>query len=46
MNKNMKIAKIKLAIGPAATINDLWYKGFKVNNFFLSSSLYFLINSS
>ena len=30
--------KKKLAIGPAATIIDLWYKGFNINNFFLSSS--------
>jgi len=28
MNKNITIAKMKLASGPPATIKDLWYKGF------------------
>ena len=33
---NIKInsAKTKLAIGPAATIKDLWYNGFKIKSFF------------
>ena len=39
------IAKIKLAIGPAATIKDLWYKGFKIKSFSLSSLVYLLIIS-
>ena len=45
IEKNINIAKIKFAIGPAATINALWYKGFKINNFFCSSLLYFFNTS-
>ena len=38
----MTIANKKLARGPPATTNDLWYKGFAVNNFSLSNGPYFL----
>ena len=45
METKIIMARAKLAKGPAATIIDLWYKGFNINNLFLSSSLYLLIIS-
>ena len=43
---NIKNANIKLAKGPPNAIKFLWYNGLKANNFFCSSSLYFLRSSS
>ena len=46
MKEKIKMAKAKLAKGPAATTKDLWYKGFVTKSFFWSYSLYFFNNSS
>ena len=32
--QKIRIANKKLAKGPAATIRDLWYRGFKIKSFF------------